>query len=414
MIQYRILKLIGKGTFGSVYDIKTLPNNKRHALKKISLYNLSSPKDKELILTELRVLKYNKCPYLLQLEEVFIERHSSICILTPLIKNGDLQQIIRKRLGKFFEEQIIWSYFIQMCLGIKYLHDHNISHRDIKSANIFVDEGDKIVIGDFGICKIFNPNEKLTNTNIGTPCYMSPECIGQEEYCKKIDIWSLGCVLFEIMTFYIPFTAKDIQMLKKKINKLQFTVDITKSKYSKSLINLVKKLLICNAKDRPTIDDILKLEEVVENKYLIPFTEKVSSIDNFKQKFKKIPRINIYDIRKYLINVVKNKSPLPKYGIKVSMEQIKVNSPVIKKNFSANFNKYKKEKEKKDVCVGEKKKLEKKISIRSQIDKFNSYGRRDVLSRDGIFPQSQQYNRPLMKRKSTSKLKLPPIKDKNI
>ena len=88
MVQYRILKRIGKGSFGYVYDIKTLPNNKRFALKKINLHNLSSPKDKELLLTELRVLKYNNCPYLLKLEEVSV--YPKKMLLTLLNNKGDI------------------------------------------------------------------------------------------------------------------------------------------------------------------------------------------------------------------------------------------------------------------------------------------------------------------------------------
>ena len=148
-----------------------------------------------------------------------------------------------------------------MCLGVKYLHEHNIIHRDLKTSNIYLGEGDKIVIGDFGISKIFNNNQSMSRTFIGTPYYMSPEMLGQQEYDKKADIWSLGCVLYELLTFKTPFNGYNLFDLKRKVRGLNFSKRLYEIRCSKELLKILKQMLQFASKERPTIIEILDDEE---------------------------------------------------------------------------------------------------------------------------------------------------------
>ena len=131
------------------------------------------------------------------------------------------------------------------------MHNNNIIHRDIKSANIFIDKNDNIKLGDFGIIKIFEPYNKNTYTHIGTPLYMSPEIYSNKRYNYKVDIWALGCVLYELITLKYAFNANNLQLLKYKI--MNGRMDIINSTYSAKLKNIVHKLLnVLPGKVQPT------------------------------------------------------------------------------------------------------------------------------------------------------------------
>jgi serine/threonine protein kinase len=225
----RILSKIGKGTFGSVYKVKNIITGNIYALKKIP-YTNSDEKDKQNIINELRILKFCNCPFLLTYHYSYITNHH-INIITNFAKYSDLFKIINshKLKKKKFKEETIWGYFIQVALGIEYLHFNNIIHRDIKVANVFLDENDRIYLGDFGICKVLNMEQHLTDTQIGTPYYMSPEIVKRKTYSKKIDIWSLGCLLYELIYFKPPFAGKDLSSLFKNVLKKKFDKSIDKN-----------------------------------------------------------------------------------------------------------------------------------------------------------------------------------------
>lgn len=300
MTIYRIIRTIGKGSFGQVFTVKPTTSNKTYAMKRISTYNMNT-KDKRNLLNEIRILKYSDCPYILKLIEV-VSNFNNIEVITHLASYGDFLRIITLRKRMRFEEQLIWSYFIQVCLGLKYLHNNNIIHRDIKCANIFLDRGDKVFIGDFGSCKIIRHEQRLDCTsNVGTPYYMCPQVVSRQEYSTDADIWGLGCFLFEIITFQPPFKAQTYYSLKKKIQSQEFSTSLNyyKPYYSKELLKLVNKIL--KKENRLDIQHILYLPEVDEKKYLIPYNiNKSQNIRSFEDKFRDLVYYNWYDISRQI------------------------------------------------------------------------------------------------------------------
>ena len=118
---------------------------------------------------------------------------------------------------KSFEEIEIWRIFIQMVKGLKSLHDLNILHRDLKSANIFLFNNGLAKIGDLNVSKV--AKKGLGYTQTGTPYYASPEIWNDEPYSNKSDIWSLGCVIYEMITLHPPFRAESMEGLYHKIIK---------------------------------------------------------------------------------------------------------------------------------------------------------------------------------------------------
>lgn len=119
---------------------------------------------------------------------------------------GDLYQRIQElqKNNETFTENDIWSIAIQVIYGLKSLHDLNIMHRDLKSANVFLNKDNTVKLGDMNVSKVAN-QQGLNYTQTGTPYYASPEVWRDEPYNFKSDIWSLGCVIYELITFNPPF-----------------------------------------------------------------------------------------------------------------------------------------------------------------------------------------------------------------
>ena len=130
-----------------------------------------------------------------------------------------------------------------MVHGLKALHDLNVMHRDLKSANIFLNHDYTVKLGDMNVSKVAN-KQGLNYTQTGTPYYASPEVWRDEAYNFKSDIWSMGCVIYELVTLSPPFQAEDMQGLFKKVNKGSYP-RIPKT-FSKDLSYLIKMLLQVN------------------------------------------------------------------------------------------------------------------------------------------------------------------------
>lgn len=131
--------------------------------------------------------------------------------------------------------------------GLKFLHANNIIHRDIKPANIFFVNGIG-KLGDMNVSKVMEG--KYASTQTGTPYYTSPEIWQGKKYTATCDIWSLGCVIYELCTLRPPFTAKDFPGLMRKV--ISGYYDPISSKYSKKLSSFVRKCLTVDPYRRPS------------------------------------------------------------------------------------------------------------------------------------------------------------------
>lgn len=138
---------------------------------------------------------------------------------TPLFPppplKGDLYNILKKRRGQLLPEETIIDWFVQICLSLKHVHDRKILHRDLKTQNIFVSSGGLLKLGDFGVAKVLGGTNILASTAVGTPYYLSPEICQNRRYNHKSDIWSLGCVLYEITTLRHAFDANSLQVRRR-------------------------------------------------------------------------------------------------------------------------------------------------------------------------------------------------------
>ena len=275
---FEILKKLGDGAYSIVYKVRRKQDNKIYALKKVKLQNLSD-KEKENALNEVRILASVKSPFVISYKEAFIEdSDSSLCLIMEYADNGDLYQTITKfkKMGCLLEEVDVWRIFIQMVLGLKSLHDKKILHRDLKSANIFLTSEGNAKIGDLNVSKV--AKKGLGYTQTGTPYYASPEVWKDNPYDSKSDIWSLGCVTYEMVTLHPPFRAQDMEGLYKKVIKGVYPR--VSDNYSNDLSELIKMLLKVNAGERPSCNQILKCPIV---KKRLEYFQAQNGIENFEE-----------------------------------------------------------------------------------------------------------------------------------
>ena len=291
--KYEICKLIGKGNYGKAYLVKSIEDNNLYVNKIIDMSQFTK-EQLESALHEAEILKSLQHPNIIRCIDFFVD-DKKLCLVTEYADLGDLSKIIKYQIlsGYYFCEEIILNWFTQLCFAIKYIHSKNILHRDLKLSNIFLTSKGNIKLGDFGIAKILTSKDDLAKTLVGTPYYLSPELCLKKPYNHKSDIWSLGCILYEMMYLKHAFEAESLGELVINILKGNFSLNINAG-FSKDVINLVKNILIIDANKRPSVNDILN-NKVLE-KYVmlnvIRLCEKLpknvfdEAINNMKQKKK--------------------------------------------------------------------------------------------------------------------------------
>ena len=262
MENFKIINKIGEGAYSTVYTVRRIEDDQLYALKKVKIQSLSL-KEKQNALNEVRILASVNSPFVISYKESFIdEKDQTLCIVMEYADEGDLFQKITlcKKLHTNFEENDAWKIFIQITKGLHDLHQYNILHRDLKSANVFLFHDGTAKLGDLNVSKIAARGLGCTQT--GTPYYASPEVWKDNPYNLKSDIWSLGCLCYEILMLKTPFRAETMEGLFRKVMKGKYP-EISK-KYSNKFDYVISWMLQLKPEERPTTEDILKLPEIVD------------------------------------------------------------------------------------------------------------------------------------------------------
>nr|XP_020754646.1 serine/threonine-protein kinase Nek5 isoform X2 [Odocoileus virginianus texanus] len=269
MDQYDVIEAIGEGAFGKAYLAKRKPDSEHCVIKEINFEKMPL-QEKEASKKEVILLAKMKHPNIVTFFSSFQE-NNRLFIVMEYCDGGDLMKRIRRQRGVLFSEDQILSWFVQISLGLKHIHDRKVLHRDIKTQNIFLSKNGMVAkLGDFGIARVLNNTMELARTCVGTPYYLSPEICQNKPYNNKTDIWSLGCVLYELCTLRHPFEANNLQQLVLKI--CQAHVPPISPRFSRDLQFLISQLFEVSPRDRPSINSILKrpfLENLIA-KYLTP------------------------------------------------------------------------------------------------------------------------------------------------
>mmetsp|Transcript_9901 Transcript_9901/g.36909 ORF Transcript_9901/g.36909 Transcript_9901/m.36909 type:complete len:876 (-) Transcript_9901:98-2725(-) len=256
MNKYQVEKKIGKGSYGNVYICRAKADGKRYVLKKIPLDNMSA-KEKHSTRQEVALLQSLQHPNIVGYKDSFMTSNDKeLCIVMTYCEGGDLSSKIKEYKYKKIPEKVVMKWFAQLLLAVEFLHSRKVLHRDLKSQNIFLMKDGTVKLGDFGIARVFERTLDMAKTSIGTPLYMSPEVCNNRPYNYKSDIWSLGCILYELCARKPPFNARDLRGLFVKIMRGVYSpIPYT---YSTKLQDLVRKTLYTNPHRRPSISQILK------------------------------------------------------------------------------------------------------------------------------------------------------------
>lgn len=273
---YKILKEIGRGAFGSVYKIMNKNDKKIYALKKIVLTGQNKV-DLDSIKNEALILKTINNENIVKFYDSFFFNNSFYLIM-EYCGNSDLKSFINKHKNKnqLISEIVINVIIKGLCNGIKAIHDKKLIHRDLKPENIFISDDYNIKIGDFGISKILN-GTNYAQTFAGSLSYMAPEMINGKKYNNKVDIWSFGCIIYELSTCKICFSDESIINLVNKINSgVHGKIDT--SHYTDGLQNLIDLSLKADFKERGSIEDIINY-----------YREKNFNLDDYKKMYSILP-----------------------------------------------------------------------------------------------------------------------------
>jgi len=224
-------------------------------------------------------------------------------------EGGDMLTLIKKckNDSDFIAEDVIWKIFTQVLLALNECHNRKpgkILHRDLKPANIFLDMENNVKLGDFGLSKMMNDQSVFAHTHVGTPYYMSPEQINEKEYDEKSDIWSAGCLLYEIAALRPPFEAKNHLSLAMKIRAGKF--DRLPKRYSEELQKLIEIMLSANPEKRPSAEALLKfplLDMRVKEKKL---RDKLTQVKQIEEDIRKKEE----DLKKLEINLKQREKEL--------------------------------------------------------------------------------------------------------
>ena len=331
---YKVIRLLGEGSFGKAFLCENQSTNLICVIKQIVVEGMNQ-KEKDDVFNEATILGKLDHQNIIKFFEVFdskIPKHT-LNIVTEYADGGDLSEKIKSQNNKPFTESEILDYFTQICLALKHIHEKKIIHRDLKSGNIFLMKSGLVKLGDFGIAKGFKNTMDKAKTMVGTPYYLSPEILENKPYDAKSDIWSLGVLLYEMMTFKMPFNASSLPMLSVKIMRGNYTPP--PSVYTKDLREIVSKCLMVNPSKRPTIQEILRMP-IIQNR-IRNFLDEIQYNKEFSRtiakKYKENKKNQVIKTRESAVSGLSNEETEPSV---ISGNSIKISN--INKNNNPNKN----------------------------------------------------------------------------
>ena len=268
---YEVIRKLGKGSYGKVYEVKNKTTGEIRACKQLSKSNLSNLKKFE---KEIELLIKTDHPNIIKLYEVF-EDDRFIYLIMEKCNGGELfdRIIIHIQSNKMYTEKDAAKIFQQLISAIVYCHDNGIVHRDLKPENLlYINEGDEInnpiKVIDFGLSRNFDPKSKM-NTKVGTAYYVAPEVL-EGNYTEKCDVWSAGVILYILLSGEPPFNGANDREIYKAISKMIYQFPYNKwKKISKNAIDLIEKCLVPE-------DKRISAKEVLEH----PWFKKIDNEEN--------------------------------------------------------------------------------------------------------------------------------------
>lgn len=224
---FDLLNLIGKGSFGKVMQVRKKDTQRVYALKTIRKAHIASrPGEITHILAERTVLALVNNPFIVPLKFSF-QTPDKLYLGMSFVNGGELFHHLQRE-GRFDEARSRF-YAAELLVALEHLHGWNVVYRDLKPENILLDYTGHIALCDFGLCKLNMGDNQRTNTFCGTPEYIAPELLESQGYTKTVDWWTLGVLLYEMLTGLPPFYDENVNIMYQRIlsDPLNFPPDMS-------------------------------------------------------------------------------------------------------------------------------------------------------------------------------------------
>ena len=259
---------IGKGGFGLVWKVIHKKTQKVYCIKVIQKQGIIEQKLVPQMNREIEIMYILNNPHCLRLKNHF-EDDNNFYLVMPLASKGQLYRVLKK--FRKFDERTAAQILRETISALQYLHSFKppIIHRDIKPENLLLNEGGRVLLADYGWSN-FNMEGDVRKTFCGTPEYIAPEMLLKKGHDTRVDIWSIGILMFELLSGYSPFVAKTNQELYQNIRRLKIQWPKDMPPLAK---NLIGKILKLNPLDRPSLQEILDHQWFKQTKMIKPLLE---------------------------------------------------------------------------------------------------------------------------------------------
>uniref|UniRef100_A0A9L0JPA2 non-specific serine/threonine protein kinase n=1 Tax=Equus asinus TaxID=9793 RepID=A0A9L0JPA2_EQUAS len=266
---YRLLRTIGKGNFAKVKLARHILTGREVAIKIIDKTQLN-PSSLQKLFREVRIMKGLNHPNIVKLFEV-IETEKTLYLVMEYASAGEVFDYLVSH-GRMKEKEAR-AKFRQIVSAVHYCHQKNIVHRDLKAENLLLDAEANIKIADFGFSNEFTLGSKL-DTFCGSPPYAAPELFQGKKYDgPEVDIWSLGVILYTLVSGSLPFDGHNLKELRERVLRGKYRVPFYMSTDCESIL---RRFLVLNPAKRCTLEQIMKDKWInigYEGEELKPYTE---------------------------------------------------------------------------------------------------------------------------------------------
>jgi serine/threonine protein kinase len=213
---WQTVRQLGSGSHGRCYLMKR-PDGSLLVHKRVPVSHMLAA-HQELAEREVNILAAFSHPYIIRYDRAFV-RQGQLCIAMEHAAGGDLAGHVRGLVDQNLHPSVdtCLDWFVQLLLALEYVHGYKVLHRDIALKNVFLAEDGTVKLGDFGVARILSSTQELAMTKVGTPCYIAPERVEGKPYSYEADVWSMGCLLFELLTLRPAFSADTIPAVSAKI-----------------------------------------------------------------------------------------------------------------------------------------------------------------------------------------------------